>query len=63
MVFLEVLGRWSMIPELHPDWSRGEGGRPVREGGRPVREGGRLVPGPVMSPVRSHGFWTLLDGR
>ena len=26
VVFLEVLGRWSMIPELHPDWSRGRAG-------------------------------------
>ena len=49
VVFLEVLGRWSMIPELHPDLSRGEGGRPV--------------PGSVTSPIRSRGFWTLLDGR
>ena len=56
VVFLEVLGRWSVVPELDSVWSRGEGGRPVREGGRPV-------PGSVTSPVRSCGFWTLLDGR
>ena len=56
MVFLEVLGRWIVVPELDSVWSRGEGGRLVWEGGRPV-------PGSVTSPVRSRGFWSLLDGR
>ena len=56
VVFLKVLGRWSIVPKLESVWSRGEGGRPVREGGRPV-------PGSVTSPVRSRGFWSLLDGR
>ena len=55
-VFLDPLGRWSVVPELDSVWSRGEGGRLVREGGRPV-------PGSVTSPVRSRGFWSLLDDR
>ena len=56
MVFLDPLGRWSMIREVGFDWPRGQGGRPRGEGGRPAPE-------PVWSPVRSHGFWTLLDVR
>ena len=54
MVFLNPLGRWSMICEVEHDWLSGQGGRPRGEGGRPA-------PGPVWSPTRSHGFWTLLD--
>ena len=53
-VFLDPLGRWSIIREVDCDWPRGQGGRPRGEGGRPT-------PGPVRSPVRSRGFWTLLD--
>ena len=53
VVFLEVIGRWSMIREVEADWPRGQGGRPRVEGGR-------LAPEPVWSPVRSRGFWTLL---
>ena len=51
-VFLDPLGRWSIIREVERDWPRGQGGRP---------RGGRPAPEPVRSPVRSHGFWTLLD--
>ena len=46
-VFLDPLGRWSMIREVERDWLPGQGGRPAPE--------------PVRSPIRSHGFWTLLD--
>jgi len=53
-VFLDPLGRWSIIREVDCDWPRGQGGRPRGEGGRPALE-------PVRSPVRSRGFWTLLD--
>ena len=45
-----------MIREVEADWPRGQGGCPRGEGGRPA-------PGPVQSPVRSRGFWTLLDVR
>ena len=54
MVFLDPLGWWRMIQEIGSDWPRGQGGRPRWEGGRPAPE-------PVRSPVRSRGFWTLLD--
>ena len=53
-VFLNPLGRWSIIRKVEPDWLSGQGGRPSGDGGRPA-------PGPVRSPVRSRGFWTLLD--
>jgi len=53
-VFLDPLGRWSMIREVGSDW-------PSDQGGRPRGEGGRLAPGPVRPPVHSRGFWTLLD--
>jgi len=53
-VFLDPLGRWSIIREVGPDWPRRQGGHPRGEGGRPTLE-------PVRSPVRSRGFWTLLD--
>ena len=52
-VFLNPLGRWSMIREAKPDWLSGQGGRPRGEGGRPV-------PGPARPSARSRGFWTLL---
>jgi len=53
-VFLDPLGWWSTIQEFGSDWPRDQGGRPRGEGGRPAPE-------PVRSPVRSCGFWTLLD--
>ena len=53
-VFLDPLGRWSMIREVGSDWPRGQGVRPRGEGGCPTPE-------PVRSPVRSCGFSTLLD--
>jgi len=53
-VFLNPLGRWSMIREVEHDWLSGQGGRLRGEGGRPA-------PGLVRSPARSRGFWTLLD--
>ena len=46
VVFLNPLGRWSVIRETGPDWPRHQGGRPA--------------PGPVRLPVRSRGFWNLL---
>ena len=55
-VFLDPLGQWSMIREVGSDWLPGQGGRPRGEGGRPA-------PGPDRPPVRSRGFWTLLDVR
>jgi len=55
-VFLNPLGRWSIIREVEPDWLPEQGGRPRGEGGRPVR-------GPARPPVCSRGFWTLLDDR
>ena len=48
-VFLDPLGRWSIIREIGCDWPRGQGGRPRGEGGRPA-------PGPARPPVRSCGF-------
>ena len=56
MVFLNPLGRWSIIREIERDWPQEVGGRPVGQGGRPVS-------GPVSPPLRSHGFWSLLDVR
>ena len=53
-VFLDPLGRWSLIHEVDSDWPSGQGGCPRGEGGRPA-------PGPDRSPIRSRGFWTLLD--
>ncbi len=55
-VFLDPQRRWSIIRETRPDWSRGQGGRPRAQGGRPVSW-------PVTAPVRSRGFWNLLDVR
>ena len=54
MVFLNPLGRWSIICETEPDWLRALGGRPRGEGGSPGA-------GPAQPPARSRGFWTLLD--
>jgi len=54
MVFLNPLGRWSMIHETQPDWLSGHGRRPRGEGGRPIPE-------PARPPARSCGFLTLLD--
>ena len=42
-VFLDPLGRWSIIREVEPDWPRGQGGRPR---GR----AGALPPGPSSFP-------------
>ena len=53
-VFLNPLGRWSMIREVERDWPSGQGGRLRGEGGHPTL-------GPDRPPVRSRGFWTLLD--
>jgi len=53
-VFLNSLGRWSMIREVEADWPSGQGERPRGEGGRPA-------PGPDRPSARSRGFWTLLD--
>jgi len=41
-VFLNPLGRWSMIREVESDWLSGQGGRPT--------------PGPDRPPARSCGF-------
>jgi len=54
MVFLNPLGRWSMICEAEPDWLSGQGGLPRGEGGRPAL-------GSARSPGRSCGFSTLPD--
>ena len=43
VVFLNPLGRWSIIRETGPDWWRGQGGRPR---GR----AGALPPGPFGLP-------------
>ena len=53
-VFLNPLGRWSIIRETEPDWLRALGRRPRGEGGHPD-------PRPTRPPARSRGFWTLLD--
>jgi len=55
-VFLNPLGRWSIIRETEPGWLRALGGHPRGEGGRPA-------PRPARPPARSRGFWTLLDVR
>ena len=54
MVFLNPLGRWSIIREAEPDWLPKQGERPRGAGRRPV-------PRPAWPPVRSRGFWSLLD--
>ena len=47
MVILDPLGRWSLVPEKSSNSSPTQGGRPAPE--------------PVHLPVRSRGFWTILD--
>ena len=56
MVFLNPLGWWSIICEAEPDWPRQQSGHLRGEGGRPA-------PWPARPPVRSRGFWSLLDDR
>ena len=53
-VFLNPLGRRSMMREVESDWPSGQGGCPRGEGGRPA-------PRPDRLSTRSRGFWTLLD--
>ena len=55
-VILDPLGRWSLVCQESSESNPTEGGRPGQLGGRPV-------PGPVRPPVRSCGFWSLLDDR
>jgi len=55
-VILDPFGRWSLVREESPDWILEGGGRPGPQGERPG-------PGLVRPPVRSRGFWSLLDGR
>ena len=43
MVFLNPLGRWSIIREAGPDW-------PSHLGGRPRGRAGALSPGPLGLP-------------
>jgi len=45
-----------VICEFGRDWAELLGGRPRGVGGRPA-------PGPDRLPVRSRGFWSVLDGR
>ena len=45
-VFLNLLGRWSMICEAEPDWLSGQGEHPRGEGGHPA-------PGPLALPLVS----------
>ena len=52
-VFLNPLGRWSIIRETEPNWLRGLVGRPRGEGGRPA-------PRTAQPPAHSRGFWTLV---
>jgi len=56
MVILDPLGWWNVIREFGRDWAELLGGRPRGVGGRPA-------PKPDRLPVRSRGFWSLLDGR
>ena len=56
MVILDPLGRWSLVPEKSSETNPGQGERPRGEGERPAPE-------PVRLPVRSSGFWSLLDDR
>jgi len=55
-VFLNPLGRWSIIREAEIDWLPKQGRRPRGEGGRPV-------PGSPRPRFCSRGFWTLLDDK
>ena len=45
-----------MIPEKDSVWAQ-------KVGGRPGLSGGRLGRGPVLPPLRSRSFWSLLDDR
>ena len=56
LCFLDPIGRWRSPERKSPDWAQQVGGRPRKLGGRPG-------PGPVLPPLRSRGFWSLLDGR
>ena len=56
MVILHPLGQWSLVPEKSSKTNPGQGGCPRGVGGRPA-----LVP--IRLPVRSRGFWSLLDDR
>jgi len=53
-VFLDPLGRWSMIREVERDWSLDPSGCPRGEGGRPTpgpdRPPAALPPGPIGLP-------------
>ncbi|OQU92214.1 hypothetical protein SORBI_3001G311050 [Sorghum bicolor] len=51
-----MLGRWRSPAKQSPDWTQEVGGRPDQLGGRPGS-------GPVSPPLRSRGFWSLLDDR
>ena len=62
-VFLDPQRRWSIILEAEPHWFLQQGGCPRGEGRCPRGEGGRPAPRPARHPVRSHGFWSLLDDR
>jgi len=55
-VFLNPLGRWTIIREAGADWPLGQGGCPRGEGERPAPE-------PARPPIHSGGFWGLLDDR
>ena len=48
-VILDPLGRWSLVREESSELNPGQGGRPA--------------PGLVRVPIRSCGFWSLLDDR
>ena len=48
-VILDPLGRWSVVRKKSSDQNPGGGGRPGT--------------GPVRPPLRSRGFWSLLDVR
>jgi len=53
-VFLDPLGRWSLVPEKSSDWSPTQGGRPRGVGGRP-----RSV---ELDPL-DHEFYSLGEGE
>jgi len=48
-IFLDPLGRWSIIHEIERDWLK-------HLGGRPRGDGGCHAPRPSRPPVRSRGF-------
>ena len=55
-VILDPLGRWSLVREKSPDWN------PEGAGALVLRTGA-LGQAPFGLPVRSRGFWSLLDDR